>query len=630
MNKYIYTKFCILFVGIASFSAISCSEEFVDEELVATLTQDRYNSPAGIEDLVNGAYEGLRFHFNYEWSYVLTNYGVDTFTNGGGTNHVRWNEYTSEFDATETANLAPYWDNMYAQINLANIGLTKIPEVLEDNEGLRQTRMGELYFLRGFNYYNLVTQFGDVPISTEPITSDRADFPRDPKEEVFNLLIEDLTNAVEMLPVTASQTGRITKAAARHFLAKAYLTRASEINAEISQPEDLEMAASLADQVIAERSLAPDYNDIFNYTEVNGPNENLSEILLAAQFDDTQALLGRYGNQTHLYFLSIYRFFPGMTRDLFNGREFQRLRPTDFGLDNFDRTNDSRFYKSFQTSYIASNTDGVPEWSAENAPSPDLIGELKFNVNDTAAIYVVNEEDDRRFTQEYKNSLAPLVLARYEVTESGSIGTDWDISTYPSLSKYRDPFRNGFNSASGTRDGILARLGETYLIAAEAYGRMGQYGTALNYLNTIRERAAYADGEDRGMVYYLTEENVPYGESSSTNNELLITEAYFTPGTSEASTQLYPPSVSSKEDMFVQFVLNERARELMGEFYRWVDLARTETLLQRARAYNPDAAPNINERHVLRPVPQSYLDALRIDGRPLTNEEKQQQQNPGW
>ena len=120
----------ILYI-ITIFSIFSCSEDFLEEEMVATLTQERYNTPEGIEELVNGAYEGLRFHFNYEWSYVLTNYGVDTFTNGGGTNHVMWNTYSGELDPLDGANLAPLWDNMYAQINLHNIGITRIPQLYE-------------------------------------------------------------------------------------------------------------------------------------------------------------------------------------------------------------------------------------------------------------------------------------------------------------------------------------------------------------------------------------------------------------------------------------------------------------------------------------------------------------------
>ncbi|AWW31173.1 RagB/SusD family nutrient uptake outer membrane protein [Echinicola strongylocentroti] len=618
----------IFIIALAAGSLFSC-QDFLQEEMVATLTQERYNSPEGIEELVNGAYEGLRFHHNYEWSYALTNYGTDEFTNGGGVNHVMYNTYTGLLNPAEETDLRPLWDNMYAQINVCNIGVQNIPEVYTDPNSAttRDTRLGEVLFLRGFNYLKLVEQFGAVPMKLTPTEGDEADFPRATVAENMAQIISDLRRAEQLLPPTASQVGRITQSAAQHYLAKAYLFRASERNAEITQANDLDSAAYFADEVInnSGRSLAPDYQDIFEYTAVNGPNESLSEIILSSQFDNNQALLGRYGNQTHMYFLSIYRNFPGMTRDLENGREFDRLKPTDFALDNFDRVNDSRFYKSIKTSYIASlSSDNIPEWTADNAPSPEMVGQPKFTQGDTAIIYLINEASDQRFTDDYKDSFAPLMLVR-----NTPDGTDWGLSTYPSLSKYLDPFRTNFNDAKGTRDGILARLSETYLIAAEAYGRMENYGQALQYINEVRQRAAYQAGEERGRVYHLAEE-VPYEENGSTAEDMIATEAVFTPGTPEAATEIYPESVGSKADMFVHFVLNERARELLGEFHRWVDLSRTGTLLQRARAFNPEAAPNVSERHILRPVPQSYLDALIINGQPLTAAEKDAMQNPGY
>jgi len=53
-------------------------------------------------------------------------------------------------------------------------------------------------------------------------------------------------------------------------------------------------------------------------------------------------------------------------------------------------------------------------------------------------------------------------------------------------------------------------------------------------------------------------------------------------------------------------------------------------LVKRAQVYNPDASPNIKDMHLLRPIPQTYLDGIQANGAALTGAQKQAQQNPGY
>src|SRR5690606_37993400 len=104
------------------------------------------DSPEGIDKLVAGMYDGLRFHFNYEWAYTTTNYGVDEFTNGGGLDRVYFNTYANTLNSQD-GDVRAVWSNMYANINYANIGIKKIPTVYP--AGVQaNTRLGECYFMR--------------------------------------------------------------------------------------------------------------------------------------------------------------------------------------------------------------------------------------------------------------------------------------------------------------------------------------------------------------------------------------------------------------------------------------------------------------------------------------------------
>src|SRR5690606_38040907 len=139
-----------------------------------------------------------------------------------------------------------------------------------------------------------------------------------------------------------------------------------------------------------------------------------------------------------------------------------------------------------------------------------------------------------------------------------------------------------FNSESGTRDAILMRLAETYLIRAEAYGRKGDYGLAVEDINVVRRRAAFKAGEERPQVLVnwdaeaedlLPEEReAPYQSVANTFDKIAVSESHFTAGTAEAEKESYMPTITSKADMFIHFIYNEKAREFMSEGLAWEDL----------------------------------------------------------
>jgi hypothetical protein len=657
MKNILQLSYSIAALACLSLLPLSCKKTFLDENLITARNTEDFKTQAGLDGLSIGMYQSLRFHFNYEWSYSTTNYGVDEFTVGGDRTEQMWNSYDANLNS-QNGDVGTVWDNMYENINSANIMIQNVPLYYGAVAG-RDTRLGEGYFMRAFDYFKLVKQFGGVPLKTVPSSTIQEEFSRNSAKEVYDQVIKDFTDAYNLLPATPAETGRITKWAAAHFLAKAFLFRASEINNDWNsdtKTTDLQNAVKYADLVINSGNfvLAANYSDLWNFTTVDGANEMNKEIILSAQFSNNTATQGRYGNQVHLYYPSIYQNLAGMQRDIPGDREFQRLRTTDYAIDVFDRVNDSRFWKSFKTVYLCNKPSSAPTWTAATAPMPALVGKPKFAGGEPSILYIVNEAGDSRYTAANIGLRAPTMFVRFyngEAANPTGPHGGYNTSEWPALSKFMDGSRNAVASQFGQRDGILARLAETYLIAAEAYGRMGQVASALPYLNAVRDRAAYKAGEDRSFYVdggiswktnvaantaqfvsfaptntYFESNNIPVTTTATLTSMHLNGEADIYNSTHEFYDKL---GASANTDKFVNFILNERSRELMGELMRWEDLARTKTLVARATLFNNEAKPIAN-KHYLRPIPQTFLDVIKKNGKPLTSAEKTAMQNPNW
>lgn len=686
--------FAALIASITGSSITSCSESFLDENLTTQYSTDRFKTQEGLDELVTGAYQKLKFKFNYIWGIQCYNMGVDEFTDA---NNVipAWNHYSQDLNSSENAANQPIWDNYYGLVEPANILIQNIPQYYNQSSSTYNTRLGEAHFLRAYAYFELVKQFGGVPLKLVPSTSAETYFTRNSAEEIYTQVISDFGEAYRLLPDKGESIGRINKYAAAHFLAKAHLFRASELYSDWNSnyiASDLDAVIQYGSEVVDAHPLCNDYVELWDYEQPNGANEKVSEVILAAQFSNDESTWGRYGNQMHLYYPAVYQGndIGGCKRDISGGREFSYVSATEYTMQVFDRVNDSRFWKSFITCYGANETKSAPTWTAEDmpyAPAGVKEGDKRFSGGELGMKYIVNDPGDNRY-EKYPNAPAYTVLkdgkmcntytyVRYFKGQEHSwninekTGNYYDIIPHKrsvALSKFRDGYRVSIASQFGTRDAIIARSADDVLMVAEAYIRKGEanYDKAVEWMNKLRERAGYKTGEDRsknvdggqayknnpycsgkggghsseGAIYweentYYESNNIEQKTTASTKTTMKlnsVADVY----NSTVDTPIYNElGCTSNADKMMCFLLNERTRELCGELQRWEDLARTKTLDARRHKFNDGASRGLgefkSEKHYYRPIPQAFLDGItNSNGSALSNEEKKAMQNPGY
>lgn len=547
MKSYILKK--ARFLAVSLLLMTSC-ENVLDEYNPSGLTAETvFTTPEGFETLVNAAYSYQRWWYGKEEGYNVSETGTDIWTSGAGEVYRDLTQYLN-LQGNNGA-LTSLWREFYAAVNLCNGGISRI-EKAGLPASLRLVREGELRFLRAFYYWHLVETWGNVHFTTQETNGIVSTANRTNAETIYNQIFEDLKYAVTNLPATQAQYGRATKGAAQAFLARMYLTRGMD-------KEALEMAQAVINSNTYK--LEANYADLWKMSNLKN-----KEVIHAIDYstnlvinDLANSTSNPYGhsrgsNNGHLLFLMKYDDRPGMTRDITNGRPFNRYMPTRFLLDLYS-DDDARYEGSFMQAWYA-NSNSRP---------------AGVNLGDTA-VYCTRKEIPDAFE----------ATRKYPTYDRSKIyntdGTVKDNLRYPTLSKFMDPTRASLNEAQSARDVFVIRLAEVYLIAAEAQMKLGNAQAAADYVNVLRNRAAK-------------------------------------PGKTAAM------QVTASQ-MTLDFILDERARELAGEQIRWFDLKRTGKLLSRIRAYAPDNAINLQDHHVLRPIPQTQLDAV-------TNK-AEFTQNPGY
>ncbi|GGH75966.1 hypothetical protein HNQ91_004490 [Filimonas zeae] len=577
----------------------------LEEKPHTVFTIEYLRSPGGFQSAVYALYSGMRFDYGPIGAVLIANSGTDEWTYGDqvtGGSELELGTYPL---TSPNGHILTPWNRNFSNINLANAILKLAPEIALD-DATKTKLLAETRYLRGLYYFLLVQQFGAIPLDLgsgelQFNQSPYQGFNRLPQAELFvknyKAIIEDFTFATENLPDKRPNNAfYLSKAAAFHMLAKAYLFRAYST---AKQTDDFKNAWNTAKKLLDNQgqygvSLLADYADV--HKEGNDYNAEILysvERLPGSPIDNEVASPGTdFANKANIsnnLFNCNYQNnvaipagsgkYP-VDRVIQYGRPLRQLCPNPYvyNVAFADKINDSRYDNTFRTVWLATNTN--------------VTG---IAVGDTA--YVLAPTDA------WADSVNALGTKKYRTIAPREfyLPSRPAIQMFPNLKKYDDNKRGTANDVSG-RPFVVSKLSEVYLLAAEAAIGDGRPADALPLILTLRKRAAYRTNISAPVL---------------AARENLMTKR-------NAGTVASPVWVDLTDtDMTLEFILDERTRELCGESVRWADLACRNKLYDRVRTYNAAAAAKVRVLDVLRPIPQTTLDAMN-------DPEKAKYQNPGY
>ncbi len=550
-NKFSIKSLRILAVCGFMFVSQSC-KDVLQENVISAIGNDYINTPAGFNAAINAAYAALRGYYGTQMGLTMTEYGTDIYATGADGGYKGFHFYDAQINS-QVDILALMWDELYRGINTCNAVIDRAPAATGLSDALKKQRVAEMKFLRAHYYFLLQQQWGNVDLRlTETLVPTKVT-AKAAEADIYKAIISDLESALPDLEAkkASSDYGRATKPAAEHLLARVYLTKAASAS---KATDDYAKAAAYATSVINNYGfkLLPDFASVF----AQGAGEINDEVIFAVQYTSdilttaSSAPLANGqdgntgGNNLHLFFGMQYDVQAGMVRDVAYGRPFKRLRPTKYLIETlFADRVNDSRYKKSFRDTWISNNPGTFNTAFDLSKA-----KVTFKSGDTAI-----------FMPGYEMPLAERAKRPYQVL----VPSAYNEALFPTLVKFMDPLRPDKTWTPGSRDFLAFRLADTYLLLAEAQIFLGKPTEAAAAINAVRTRAAFAGKE----------------------NAMKITPAQAT----------------------MDFLMEERGRELAGEQMRWLDLKRWGKLVERVKLYNPQASA-IKDFHNLRPIPLTQID----------------------
>ncbi len=523
----------------------SCQNDFLVEKPLDILTPDNlYVNKGGFESGLYGLYNMVRRERTgtdgnnngliLTPAFVGVDNGFSLYPGTGAYEQV-FNEFGIQLNSSD-GSVRQTWEYLYQVINATNtiVGRAENPAVVWTPAEKNQI-VGEAKLIRAWAYRHLTFLYGDVTLNLTESNGNtiRTDWDRTPIAEVRKQMEADLLFAEANLAEAASNVARMPRAVATHYLAELYLTTGENQKAK-------DKALSLVNNPLYKlvtarygvRKALPGtpFTDMFIDGNSNRSEGNTEAIWV---LQNEYQSLGGDGNIMRRWWVSRYETIqvsgkrPIIVSIENGGRGIGRFGITRFGLTLYGATDDRGSYHAIRQFWLMNNPTSLPTGA---------------KLGDTV-----------RTTRTGPETLS---------NPSWPTTRKWD---------YAPAVAEDVQSPSGYNDQIYLRLGETYLLLAEAQLKLGDAAGAATTLNTLRARSRATP----------------------------ITAA----------------------DVTIDFILDERSRELITEEHRRYTLLRTGKWLERTKKYNVVSSTKITERDQLLPIPQSVIDA---------NLTKKMPQNPGY
>ncbi len=272
MKMMRYTYKAILYFGLASTLLLSCSDDFVNVNSEDENSENFFNTEDDYQDALIGAYDLLQSSYI---NVMLGEIASDNTLAGGesATDVPGIQEIDDMIHTPINDQLRDVWNWMYGGVNRANYILEFKDKIDFPN---KPNVLGQATFLRAYYYFELVKFFGDVPLAVDQrlLFGDQNTVDRTPAAQVYAQIELDLIFAADNLPITQTQTGRVTKGAAQALLGKVYLYQ-----------NKFSQAAPVLDDVISSGvyDLVTDYSTLFE-----NDNENNVESVFEIQYTDLE------------------------------------------------------------------------------------------------------------------------------------------------------------------------------------------------------------------------------------------------------------------------------------------------------------------------------------------------------